>query len=87
VTGAAIPYCRGQLIHHHDAGSQCTALPFTEHLAIKGIAPSIGTVGDADDNGLMESVIGRFKPSASAPRSSTLAPTGISPTSSTLAPD
>ena len=45
----------------HDAGSQYTAIRFTEHLALEGIAPSIGTVGDAYDNGLMESVIGLFK--------------------------
>jgi transposase InsO family protein len=57
--GHAVP--PGQLIHHHDAGSQYTAIRFTEHLALEGIAPSIGTVGDAYDNGLMESVIGLFK--------------------------
>ncbi len=51
----------GQLIHHHDAGSQYTSVRFTEHLALEGIAPSTGTVGDAYDNGLMESVIGLFK--------------------------
>jgi transposase InsO family protein len=49
------------LIHHHDAGSQCTALRFAEHLALEGIAPSIGSVGDAYDNALMESIIGLFK--------------------------
>jgi putative transposase len=51
----------GQLISHSDAGSQYTALRFTEHLALEGIAPSIGSVGDAYDNALMESVIGLFK--------------------------
>lgn len=51
----------GQLAHHSDAGSQYTSLRFTEHLALEGIAPSIGTVGDAYDNGLMESIIGLFK--------------------------
>ncbi len=51
----------GQLLHHSDAGSQYTSLRFTEHLALEGIAPSIGTVGDAYDNGLMESIIGLFK--------------------------
>ena len=40
---------------------QYTSLRFTEHLALEGIAPSIGTVGDAYDNGLMESIIGLFK--------------------------
>jgi transposase InsO family protein len=51
----------GQLISHSDAGSQYTSLKFTEHLALQGIAPSIGSVGDAYDNALMESVIGLFK--------------------------
>jgi putative transposase len=41
--------------------AQYTALKFTEHLALEGIAPSIGSVGDAYDNALMESVIGLFK--------------------------
>ncbi len=40
---------------------QYTALRFTEHLALEGIAPSTGSVGDAYDNALMESVIGLFK--------------------------
>ena len=40
---------------------------FTEHLALEGIAPSIGTVGDAYDNALMESIIGLFKTEGIAP--------------------
>lgn len=32
-----------------------------EHPLLVGIAPSIGTVGDAYDNGLMESEIGLYK--------------------------
>ena len=40
---------------------QYTALRFTEHLALEGIAPSIGSVGDAYDNALMETVNGLFK--------------------------
>jgi transposase InsO family protein len=56
-----VPVEPGQLLHHSDAGSQYTSLRFTEHLALEGIAPSIGTVGDAYDNGLMESIIGLFK--------------------------
>ena len=55
------PVVPGRLIHHHDAGSQYTALRFTEHLALEGISPSIGSVGDAYDNGLMESIIGLYK--------------------------
>lgn len=39
---------------------------FTEHLELAGIAPSIGTVGDAYDNALMESIIGLFKTEAIA---------------------
>jgi transposase InsO family protein len=51
----------GQLLHHSDAGSQYTSIRFTEHLAMAEISPSIGTVGDAYDNALMESIIGLFK--------------------------
>jgi transposase InsO family protein len=54
----------GQLLHHSDAGSQYTSIRFTEHLELEGIAPSIGSVGDAYDNALMESVIGLFKTEA-----------------------
>jgi transposase InsO family protein len=54
------PVIGGELVHHHDAG-QYTSIRFTEHLALEGITPSVGTVGDAYDNGLMESVIGLFK--------------------------
>ena len=40
---------------------QYTAVRFTEHLALEGIRPSIGSVGDAYDNALMESIIGLYK--------------------------
>lgn len=49
------------LIHHSDAGSQYTSIALTEKLAEAGIAGSIGTVGDALDNALMESTIGLYK--------------------------
>jgi putative transposase len=49
------------LIHHTDAGSQYTSIAFTERLAAAGVAASVGTVGDAYDNALAESVIGLFK--------------------------
>lgn len=49
------------LVFHSDAGSQYTAIAFTEALAEAKIAPSIGTVGDALDNALMESTIGLYK--------------------------
>ncbi len=32
-----------ELICHSDAGSQYTAIRFTEHLALEGISPSIGS--------------------------------------------
>jgi putative transposase len=49
------------LIHHSDAGSQYTSFRFTAHLLTHGIDASIGTVGDALDNALMESTIGLYK--------------------------
>lgn len=55
------PIIRGQLTAHSDAGSQYTALRYTEHLALEGIAASIGSVGDAYDNALMETIIGLYK--------------------------
>jgi transposase InsO family protein len=51
----------GELIGHADAGSQYTSITFTEHLELEGIRPSIGTVADAYNNALMETVIGLFK--------------------------
>jgi transposase InsO family protein len=51
----------GELIGHSDAGRQYTAIRFTEHLELEGGKPSIGSVGDAFDNALMECVIGLFK--------------------------
>ena len=49
------------LVHHSDAGSQYTSFRFTAHLMSAGIDASIGTVGDALDNALMESQIGLYK--------------------------
>jgi len=49
------------LVHHSDAGSQYTSVVFTEALIEAGVAGSIGTVGDALDNALMESTIGLYK--------------------------
>jgi putative transposase len=46
------------LIHHSDAGSQYTSFAFTAHLLDAAIDASIGSVGDALDNALMESQIG-----------------------------
>ena len=74
-------------------GSQYTAISFTEALIEAGIAPSIGTVGDALDNALMESTIGLYKtelidttgPAAGAapPRSNARPPAGSTGTTRT----
>jgi len=52
---------QGNTIHHSDAGSQYTSVHFGETLALEGIRPSIGTVGDAFDNALAETTIGLYK--------------------------
>ncbi|MEU8319676.1 IS3 family transposase [Nonomuraea sp. NPDC048881] len=56
------------LIAHSDAGSQYTSFRFTTHLLTAGIDASIGTVGDALDNALMESQIGLYKTELIKPR-------------------
>jgi putative transposase len=56
------------LICHHDAGSQYTSIAFTERLAAAGAQPSVGSVGDAYDNALAESVIGLYKIELIKPR-------------------
>ncbi|WP_392959821.1 IS3 family transposase [Streptomyces sp. LN245] len=62
------PHQEGELIHHSDAGSQYTSFALAEHLDRAGIAASIGTVGDAYDNSLMESTIDLFKTELIKPR-------------------
>lgn len=57
---------RGQMrsqdaIHHSDHGSQYTSFAFTRRLKDAGITPSMGTVGDALDNAMCESLIGTMK--------------------------
>jgi transposase InsO family protein len=49
------------VLHRPLEPAQYTSIRFTEHLALEGLRPSIGSVGDAYDNALMESVIGLFK--------------------------
>jgi putative transposase len=49
------------LIHHSDRGGQYLSIRYTERLAIAGIEPSVGSVGDSYDNALAESIIGLFK--------------------------
>lgn len=40
---------------------QYTSIRLTEHLALEGLRPSIGSVGDAYDNALMETINGLYK--------------------------
>lgn len=59
-------YARGDttpagLVHHSDQGTQYLSMRYTDRLADAGIAPSVGSRGDAFDNALAESVIGLFK--------------------------
>ena len=49
------------LVHHSDQGTQYLSMRYTDRLADAGIAPSVGSRGDAYDNALAESVIGPFK--------------------------
>lgn len=55
------PVAAGRLIHHSDAGSQYTSTALTDDLAEQHIWASIGSVGDAYDNALIESVNGLYK--------------------------
>ena len=47
------------LVHHSDQGVQYLSMRYTDRLADGGIAPSVGSRGDA--YALAESVIGLFK--------------------------
>jgi transposase InsO family protein len=49
------------LVVRSDHGSQYVSLRYTTRLAEVGAAPSVGSVGDAYDNALAESVIGLYK--------------------------
>lgn len=49
------------LVAHSDAGSQYTAMRYTQRLADIGAVPSIGTVGDSYDNAMVESFNGIYK--------------------------
>ena len=49
-------------IHHSDVGSQYTSVRFGETLFLAGLTPSVGSVGEAYDNVLWETIIGLYKP-------------------------
>lgn len=60
--------CAGEdvtgVIHHSDAGSQYTAIRYSNRLTDAGAVALIGTVGDSYDNAQAESLIGLYRPSA-----------------------
>jgi putative transposase len=49
------------VLHRRVELAQYTSIAFTERLAAAGVSASVGTVGDAYDNALAESVIGLYK--------------------------
>ncbi|WP_415205973.1 IS3 family transposase [Rudaea sp.] len=49
------------LIHHSDRGVQYVSIRYTERLALAGIEPSVGRVGDSYDNALAETINGLYK--------------------------
>ena len=49
------------LIHHSDHGSQYLSIRYTERLSEAGIEASVGSVGDAYDNALAETINGLYK--------------------------
>jgi transposase InsO family protein len=49
------------LVHHSDRGVQYVSIRYTERLAEAGIEPSVGSVGDASDKALAETINGRYK--------------------------
>src|SRR5262245_58751958 len=42
------------VIHHSDRGSQYLSIRYTERLKEAGVEPSVGSVGDSYDNGVVE---------------------------------
>ena len=50
-----------RLVHHSDRGVQYLSIRYTERLAEAGIESSVGSVGDAYDNALAETIIGLYK--------------------------
>jgi putative transposase len=51
----------GELIHHNDAGVQYLSIAYSERLEEASIAASVGSVGDAYDNALAETINGLYK--------------------------
>ena len=61
------PARSGGLIIHSDRGSQYLSIRYTERLAVAGIEPSVGGVGDSHDNALAEP-IGNIPPAEAEER-------------------
>jgi putative transposase len=57
-------------LHHSDRGGQYVSIRYTERLAKAGIEPSVGSVGDAYDNALAETINGLYKTEVIRRRSS-----------------
>jgi putative transposase len=55
------PVQQDSLVHHSDRGVQYVSIRYTERLAQAGIEPSVGSVGDAYDNALAETINGLYK--------------------------
>jgi transposase InsO family protein len=55
------PVRGGGLVHHSDRGVQYLSIKYTERLAVAGIEPSVGSVGDSYDNALAETINGLYK--------------------------
>ncbi len=64
------PAHQSGLIHHSDRGGQYVSIRYNERLAKAGIQPSVGSVGDAYDNALAETINGLYKTEAIRRRSS-----------------
>ena len=52
---------QGKLIHPSDRGSQYVAIRYSDRLIEAGVEASVGSVGDAYDNALAETINGLFK--------------------------
>ena len=53
--------CNGTVLRPPVEFGKYTSLKLTGHLALEGIRPSIGSVGDGYDDALMESIDGLYK--------------------------
>lgn len=52
---------KGGLVHHSDRGSQYLSIRYSDRLAEAGIDASVGSVGDAYDNAMAETINGLYK--------------------------